>query len=138
MSMHVQPCVHNSILFVHTHTHTATLSIYENRHGTNDGGVPFFETWAVEGVATIELGGSTGITFSMDCNTTTGDGSDIVWLREQGTHDFDVIQITKGKRLDLEGVTYTDLGVYLCRSDDSEIYINITSSKCLCISTVSQ
>ncbi len=116
----------------HTHTQTAILRIYENRHGIS-GGRPFFETWAVDGVATIEIGGTgTTINFSFDCNTTTGDGETITWDRQQGSHSFAVLDIHQGKRLSMESVSYTDLDVYVCTDPDTgdQISINVTISKC--------
>ena len=92
----------------------------------------------MKGVATIEIGGEGTSRSFFDCNTTVGDGADITWYREgydQLPSEFEISDITNGKRLTVGGIMYTHLGEYYCWDqsapdpDDDRVSLNITDGE---------
>ena len=94
----------------------------------------------VVGIATVELGGNPASrpTYFFDCITDVhmNNGSGIGWTRMgMDQHLFDVGDIpggnATGRRMNVGGIGYADLGVYICSdsaSDDS-VSVNITGCK---------
>ena len=72
-------------------------------------------TWSVEGVATIELGGSIPISYYMDCTTSVNNGAQLMWSRVLDNNPFRVQQINNGTRLVIPPKTQSSsLGIYQC------------------------
>ena len=88
------------------------------------------EVFSVQGLATIRFGEEADITYYLDCNTSRNDGSGIEWL---GIASGSSIQVTdapngNGKRLDLAGVSESELGRYECldMATGDRAFVNIT------------
>ena len=89
---------------------------------------------SVVGIATVELGGSLANqpTYYFDCITNMNNGSGIRWSRMSTHHRFQVVSIPgglPGKRLDVVGITYSDLDIYTCsdRYTNDVVSVNITA-----------
>ena len=124
---------------------SATLKIRQGRIvDTND--QADVRVFPVVGIATVELGGNEASrpTYFFECITQdrsmSNNGSGITWTRMHSimgtTHPvrFEVVNIpdgSPGKRLDLGGIGYTDLGVYVCSDSASNdaVSVNITGCK---------
>ena len=90
----------------------------------------------VVGIATVELGGlpSSRPTYFFECITTRSNGSGIMWERLSTPHRFGVVNIpdgSAGKRLNVGGIDYPDLDIYICsdRFSDDVASVNITACK---------
>ena len=117
---------------------SAALVIRQGRITTHNGQVSV-KTIPVVGIATVELGGNPASrpTYYFECITNLGmnDGSGIRWTRMGIPHRFDVVDIpggnSPGKRMDVGGIDYTDLGVYICSdaASNDAVSVNITGCK---------
>ena len=87
------------------------------------------ETFPVIGVATVAI--EDDITNYFDCVTDLNNGTGIRWTKRR--FNFDPIPDgSPGKRLNLPGITTSDLGVYTCWDSyyiDDVTSINITDGK---------
>ena len=115
-----------------THSHaphtTGQLQIYQARIGSN----LRTEVWRVEGVATVELGGSNPPRYVFDCNTTLNNGSGVGWTRLDESHlELAVRPLANGRRLDGRGLSYQHLGNYSCKDERTgeRLILRITDSK---------
>ena len=123
---------------------SATLVIRQGRITSDStSGQRKVEIIPVISIATVELGGDLASrpTYFFDCITDVhmNNGSGIKWTRmDMDLHRFDVGDIPSGnyynatgRRMNVGGITYGDLGVYICSdsaSDDS-VSVNITGCK---------
>ena len=119
---------------------SATLVIRQGRITTHTGQASL-ELIQVVGIATVELGGNSASrpTYYFECitNLSMNDGSSIRWTRVgRGIPNrFDVEDIpggnSTGKRLNVGGIGYADLGVYICSDSASNdaVSVNITGCK---------
>ena len=121
--------------YVHKICSLATLVIRQGRI-TNESGEVRVEMIPIVGIATIELGGSPSSrpTYYFECITNLNNGSGIRWTRMGTQHRFHVENIpnhSPGKRLNVRGIGYADLGVYICSDSASNdvISVNITGCK---------
>ena len=96
------------------------------------------EVFPVVGIATVELGGDDSPTYFFDCITDVpmNNGSGITWTRMAvDSHRFDISDIpggnVTGRRMNAGGITYGDLGVYICSdsANDDSVSVNITGCK---------
>ena len=88
--------------------------------------------WRVEGVATVELGGTDPPSYVFDCNTTLNNGSGVGWTRLDGSHlELAVRPLTNGRRLDGRGLSSQHLGNYSCWDErtSERLILRITDSK---------
>ena len=92
------------------------------------------EVFPIEGLATVELF-TNEQTYYLDCNTSRNDGSGILWRRIDGSNRFSVSDTfgTASKRLSLSRITESDLGLYECFDNQSDVgdraIVNITTGK---------
>ena len=91
-------------------------------------------------MATIELGGSTPISYYMDCTTSVNNGAQLMWSRVLDNNPFRVQQINNGTRLVIPTKTQSSsLGIYQCAdSATSEVTVlNITDGmRAICTSSL--
>ena len=91
-------------------------------------------------MATIELGGSTPISYYMDCTTSVNNWAQLMWSRVLDNNPFRVQQINNGIRLVIPPKTQSSsLGIYQCAdSATSEVTVlNITDGKrAICTSSL--
>ncbi len=106
----------------------ATLAIYQTR-------VVYVsltrETFRVDGVATVEIGGATLPDYFFDCNNTNNNGSGIRWSRQAGSEISTEPGTHSGLRLLLENVVNGDLDVYTCTDTltGDSLNLNITDGR---------
>ena len=108
---------------------TGELQIYQARI-TND--LARTEVWRVEGVATVEIGGTRPPSYVFDCNTTLNNGSGVGWTRLDGSLlGLTQRALTNGKRLDAGVLAYQNLGNYSCWDERTgeRLTLMITDSK---------
>ncbi|KAL5487277.1 hypothetical protein EMCRGX_G019860 [Ephydatia muelleri] len=88
------------------------------------------QMWRVEGIATL-FKTATYVAYLL-CNTTSNNGSGIVWMRGQVTVNSSLTEklATNGVLLLINGFTTNDLGVYTCFDSLSNSYltINVTTA----------
>ena len=117
----------------------ATLTIRQGRI-TNGSGQVSVELIDVVGIASVELGGNPASrpTYFFECTTNLpmNNGSGIRWTRMTTQHRFEVEDIpdgSHGKRLNVGGINYPDLDVYICSDSTSSdvVSVNITGCKLL-------
>ena len=92
----------------------------------------FVDTWSVEGVASIELGGEIHIRYYMDCTSNVNDGAQLQWSRVLGNNSFQVQNIMNGSRLIIPVQTErSSLGLYQCVDTATRevAVLNITDGK---------
>ena len=89
------------------------------------------ESWPVEGVATVEIGGETVIGYNMDCTTSANDGQQLSWSRVSASNPFEVNRIANGSQLALQDIQYSDLGEYQCvdGANGDVTVLNITTGE---------
>ena len=87
-------------------------------------------------LATIEFDSASQPSYFFDCVTDRNNGSGLRWTRLSSPHSFTVNAIpdnVPGIRMDVGGIDYPDLDVYICsdRYSDDVVKLNVTDRKCL-------
>lgn len=107
----------------------AGLQVYYYRNHTTNSSLQ--QTWRVEGMATL-IKTEVYVAYLI-CNTTSNNGSGIVWMRGQVAVNSSLTEklATNGVRLLINGFATNDLGNYICFDSLSNSYltINITSGE---------
>ena len=89
------------------------------------------------GLATVELDTDLQLVYYFDCVTDLNNGTGLIWARMGGQLRFEVELIpggTPGKRLEVERISNSDLGVYVCsdRYSSDVVSVNVTGCKYNC------
>ncbi len=107
----------------------ATLGIYQTR--VSYAPTTSRETFRVEGVATVSIGGQNLPDFVFDCNNTKSNGSGIQWSRQGGSEISTQPGTNTGLRLLFENLEHDDLDVYTCTDTftGESVSLNITDGR---------
>ena len=109
----------------------ADLHLAQTKLQTSDQHV-IADTWSVEGVASIELGGETLAGYYMDCTSNVNNGAQLQWSRVLGNNTFVMQKIVNGRRLLIPAETErSSLGLYQCVDTATRevAVLNITDGK---------
>ena len=113
---------------------TAFLSIQLGRIDFNQ---PSVETFDVEGVATVQIGGESPPLYYLHCIRSNATREGLTWTRETGQLNlmFTIDDtITNALRLQMINVQHSDLGVYVCTDTNTGDFVrlNVTGGECTC------
>ena len=113
---------------------TATLSIELSRLVFSDNN-PGLLTFPVEGLATVQIGGTAPPSYYLDCLTTADTKDNLRWSRGSGqlimADQTEDSTVGTGLRLGLNTVDHTELDVYMCTdiSTGDMVQVNVTDGE---------